>query len=143
VQDLTPAVLFAWLRGDDISEADLEDEISLDQALRILQAADADAVLRDDEVRKIKEMVGLVFVVTAVSWRKGSKNENGQNRYAFMTCADSDGEMFLTSCGATKVVLQLRKAEIEGWFPWQVQLDAVETAAGRTMLQLIAPSESF
>jgi hypothetical protein len=140
---LDKAELVAWMRGDDITDEDTTDEVNYDQALRILQAFDQAAVLRDDEVVKIATLVDTDFVVLDVSWRKGNKNEGGPSRYAFMTCANNDGTKFLTSCGAAKVVLQLRKAEVEGWFPWVVRLDEIETAAGRTMYQLIAPETSF
>lgn len=140
---LTKAELTDWLAGADISDADDTDEINYDQALRILQATDVDAVLADDQLRKSDTLVGQTFVITGVSWRKSTMNENGPGRYALLTCVDGNGEQFLTSCGATKVVLQVRKAELEGWLPWAVQLDAVSTASGRTMLQLIAPEKDF
>lgn len=140
---LTKAELTDWLRGTDISEDDTTDEITYDQAMRILGADTADEVLHDDQVVKSSELVGQTFTVLAVSWRKSTKSEDGAGRYAFLTCVNGDGEQFLTSCGATKVVLQLRKAELAGWLPWQVALGAVETNAGRTMLQLEAPDSGF
>lgn len=140
---LSKEALTAWLSGADIAEDDNTDEITFEQAQRIFGAADAAAVLADDAVLKIKDLVGQAFTVLSVSWRKSTKSEDGAGRYAFMTCVNSDGEQFLTSCGATKVVLQLRKAELEAWLPWQVQLDAVDTNNNRQMLQLIAPEAPF
>jgi len=140
---LTKAELTAWLSGADITEDDTTDEITYDQALRIFNAETPEEVLRDDQVRKAATLEGQTFTVLSVSWRKSTKSEDGAGRYAFMTCADPDGVKFLTSCGATKVVLQLRKAELAGWLPWTVSLDAIDTNAGRTMLQLSAPSPDF
>lgn len=142
-ETLDKADLVAWLRGEDISEDDNTDEITYDQAVRILSASSSEEALKDDDVRPSKTLVGQSFVVLGVSWRKSTKAEDGAGRYAFLRCADSDGEPFYTSCGATKVVLQVRKAELDGWFPWQVELEANDTAAGRTMLQLTTPSEPF
>lgn len=140
---LTKVELTAWLSGADITEDDTSDEITYDQALRILGAETSAEVLKDDAVVKSADLVGRTFVVTAVSWRKSTKSEDGAGRYAFMTCVNADGEQFLSSCGATKVVLQLRKAELAGWLPWKVSMEAIDTNAGRTMLQLTAPESDF
>jgi hypothetical protein len=140
---MSKADLTAWLTGNDITEDDTTDEITYDQAVRIFKAETAGEVLRADQVVKVASLVGQTFVILSVSWRKSTKSEDGAGRYAFLTCADENGEQFLTSCGATKVVLQLRKAELAGWLPWQVSLGAVETNNNRTMLQLEEPEAGF
>lgn len=140
---LSKADLTAWLRGEDISEDDNSDEITFDQAVRILSADSPEKVLSDDDVRKSESLVGQTFTILSASWRKSTKSEDGAGRYAFLSCVDAEGVPFYSSCGATKVVLQVRKAELEGWFPWTVTLGAVDTNSGRTMLQLEAPSTDF
>lgn len=140
---LTKADLVAWMRGDEITDDDNTDEMTYDLALRILQADDQAAVLSKDDVRPVNTLIDASFVVTGVTWRKSTKSEDGAGRYAVMSCVDGDGVKFLSSCGATKVVLQLRKAELEGWFPWKVQLDAVTTSNNRTMYELAPPQADF
>lgn len=141
--DLDKATLVAWMRGDEITDDDTTDDLTFELALRILQAEDADAALAKDDVRPVATLIGETFVVHGVTWRKSTKSEDGAGRYAVMSCTDADGVKFLSSCGATKVVLQLRKAELEGWFPWKVQLDAVTTSNNRTVYELAPPASDF
>jgi hypothetical protein len=131
--------LVAWLKGADITDDDASDELAYEMALRILQAEDASAMLAQDDVRPVRELVGEAFTVRSVAWRKSTKSENGEGRYAVMACVDRDGEAFLSSCGATKVVLQLRKAQIEGWLPMTFVLNEETTSNNRTVYELIAP----
>lgn len=137
------ATLVAWLSGDDISDDDESDDLVYEQALKILQAEDEAAVLARDQVVKVADLVGSTFTVLGVSWRKSTKSEDGKGRYALMRCVDKDGGQFLASCGATKVVLQLRKAEWQGWFPWTVEMSSEATSNNRTIFELVAPSADF
>lgn len=141
---LTPELVAAWLDGDDIvDDAEPTDELDYATALRILGASDEAAALKPDDVRKSDTMVDKSFVVTAVRWRKSTKSDDGKGRFAIMSCVDEDNNAFVMSCGATKVVLQLRKAQLEGWFPWQVQLASDTTTSGNTVLSLVAPDKPF
>lgn len=140
---LTRAQLVTWLNGTDITEEDQSDELDYATAMKILTAENEAAVLAKDEVRKIATLDGETFVVRDLAWRKSTKSEDGKGRYAVMHCVDGDGEAFITSCGATKVVLQLRKAQLEGWLPWAVELAISQTSNGRTVYELTAPTEPF
>lgn len=140
---LDKATLVGWLNGDDISDDDESDDLVYEQALKILQAEDAAAVLERDQVVKVADLVGQTFTVLGVSWRKSTKQEDGKGRYALMRCVDHEGAQFLASCGATKVVLQLRKAEISGWLPWTVEMSSESTSNNRTIFELVAPSPDF
>lgn len=143
VQTLTQAELVAWMRGTDIPDDDNTDELTYDLALRILQADDEATVFAQDDVRPVASLVGATFLIRKVQWRKSTKSEDGAGRYALLSCTDSDGVNFLTSCGATKVVLQVRKAELAGWLPWKVELTAQTTSANRTVYELTAPRPDF
>lgn len=139
VVPLTQAQLVSWLQAEDIEDDDSTDELAYEMAVRILNATDQDAVLAQDDVRPVAGLVGEGFVVRSVVWRKSTKSEDGKGRYAIMQCVDGDGAAFMTSCGATKVVLQLRKAEVAGWFPWHVELNQETTSNNRTVYELVAP----
>lgn len=140
---MTKEVLVAWLNADDIDEDDNNDDLDYELAVRILTADDSAAVLKQDDVRPIATLEDRDFVVRGVTWRKSTKSDDGKGRYAVLSCVDMDGEAFLTSCGATKVVLQLRKAEISGWFPWHVVLNTETTSNNRTIYELVAPTPDF
>lgn len=142
-QSLDKADLVRWMQGADITEDDNTDEMTYDLAMRILQAENQAEALSKDDVRPVKDLIEDTFVVHGVTWRKSTKSEDGAGRYAVMQCTDADGVKFLSSCGATKVVLQLRKAELEGWFPWKVQLDAVTTSNNRTVYELAPPASDL
>jgi len=129
--------LVGWLRGDDLSETDIAEEVDYEQALRILQADTPEAIFTPDAVVKVDELLGQTFAILRVSWRKGEQAPGDPNRYAFVACADENGEPFYTSMGGTKVVLKLRKAELEGWLPRLVTLQAITTNNGRTMHELV------
>jgi hypothetical protein len=137
------AEIEAWLKGADIVAEDDTTEIDLEDALRILSATDQAEVLRVNEMRKIDDYAERPLVVLGVTWRKSTRSEDGAGRYAVIHATDEDGEPFLVTCGATKVVLQLRKAELEGWFPWQVQVQITKTDANRTVKELVAPEKPF
>lgn len=140
---LDKATLVAWLNGEDITVEDESDELDYATALRILTAESAEDVLSTDDVRKVVTLDGQSFVVRDLAWRRSTKQEDGKGRYAVMHCVDADGVPFITSCGATKVVLQLRKAQLEGWLPWQVELSISQTSNNRTVYELVAPTEPF
>lgn len=140
---MTPELIAAWLHGDDITEEDQTDELDYETALRILSAETPDAVLAQDDVRKVADLIGKQFIVTGVAWRKSTKSDDGKGRYAVMSCVDPDGVAFISSCGATKVVLQLRKGQLAGWLPWQVELSSTETSNGRTVYELVVPEAPF
>lgn len=140
---MTQALLVSWLRGEDIAEDDDSDELAYELAVRILGAESEAEALKQDDVRKVATLVDQNFVVLSVTWRKSTKSEDGAGRYALMRCADADGVPFLSSCGATKVVLQLRKAQLAGWLPWRVSLNAEETSNKRTIYELVPASEDF
>lgn len=140
---LTKTELVAWLNGDDILEDDDNDELAYELAVRILSAEDETAVFKQDDVRKPETMADRDFVVRSISWRKSTKSKSGKGRFALMNCADHDGLPFIMSCGATKVVLQLRKAEISGWFPWHVVLNVETTSNNRDIYELVAPTPDF
>src|ERR1041385_7808298 len=120
-----------------------ENLIDLGEAIRILSAETPDEALRKAEMRNIDTFDGKAFVVLSVAWRKSTRSDSGKGRYAVMRCVDADGVEFLTTCGATKVVPQLRKAQLPGWFPWQVQLEVTKTESGNTVKELVAPGEPF
>lgn len=136
---MTPELITAWLAGEDITEEDATDEFDFATAMKILGAESPEAALAQDDVRKFADLVDHQFVVTAVTWRKSTKSDDGKGRYAVLSCVDANGEAFLTSCGATKVVLQVRKAQLDGWLPWQVQASSTETSNGRTVFELVMP----
>lgn len=140
---LTKSELSAWMRGDDIETVDDAGEVDYEQALAILSAETPEAVLANLEVTPERELIGQTFTIVSVTWRKGNKSENGNNRFAFVRCADENGETFATSMGGAKVVLQLRKYEIEGWLPAQFTYESVQTNNGREMRQLVAPENPF
>ena len=118
---MTPEIIAAWLAGNDITEEDQTDQLDYETALRILSAETPEAALSLDDVRAIKDLIGKQFIVVSLTWRKSTKSDDGKGRYAIMQCADADGVKFMASCGGTKVVLQLRKAQLAGWLPWQVE----------------------
>lgn len=140
---MTPALITAWLAGEDITEEDATDEFDFATAMRILGAETPEAVLAQDDVRPFKSLVDTQLVITAVTWRRSTKSDDGKGRYAVLSCVDKDGLQFLTSCGATKVVLQVRKAQLDGWLPWQVQVSSSETSNQRTIYELVLPDEPF
>lgn len=140
---MTQAMLVQWLRGEDIPDDDNSDELTYEMALKILGADSPEAALAKDDVRKVASLVGTGFAVRSVQWRRSTKSEDGAGRYAVMQCVDADGVAFLSSCGATKVVLQLRKAQLAGWLPWKVSLDATETSNNRTVYELVPAPEDF
>jgi predicted aspartyl protease len=140
---LTPQLVEAWLRGDDLGDVDEVDQLDYETALRILGADTLAKALEPDDVRKSRDLVGKTFVVSSVKWRRSTKSEDGAGRYAVMSCVDEDGVPFITSCGATKVVLQLRRAQLGNDLPAQFSLAADETSAGRTVMSLVAPEAPF
>lgn len=140
---MTQAMLTAWLDGEAITEDDNNDELSYELAVRILGASSEADALKQDDVRKVDTLIGKSFVVRSVTWRKSTKRADGKGRYAVMQCVDADGVPFIASCGATKVVLQLRKAQLAGWMPWKVALNAAETSTGNTVYELVAAPEDF
>lgn len=140
---LQRAQVAEWLAGADLVEEDDTPDIDLDEAIRILGAANQDEVLRVNEMRKIDEYADKSFAILSVMWRKSTRTEDGAGRYAVLRCVDGEGEEFLTTCGATKVILQVRSAELKGWLPWQVQLQVTKTESNRTVKELIAPERPF
>lgn len=143
LQTLTQAELVAWMKGTDIPDDDNTDELTYELALRILQADDEAAVLARDDVRPVASLIGSTFLIRSVNWRKSTKSEDGAGRYALLSCTDTDGVNFLTSCGATKVMLQVRKAELAGWLPWKVELTSQTTSNNRMVFELTAPRADF
>jgi hypothetical protein len=139
----TKTELVHWMQGADIDEDDNTDEMTYALAQRILGADTPEKVVEVDDVRPTRVLAGTTFTVTGIVWRRSTKTENGPGRYALMHCVDEDGVAFLSSCGATKVILQLRKFEHEGWLPATFTLSSQETAAGRTVLELVAPKGLF
>lgn len=140
---MTPELITAWLAGEDITEEDATDEFDFATAMKILGADSPEAALAQDDVRPFKTLIDTQMVISAVTWRKSTKSDDGKGRYAVLSCVDKDGVAFLTSCGATKVVLQVRKAQLDGWLPWQVQASSTETSNGRTVFELVMPDEPF
>lgn len=140
---MTQELIVAWLAGEDITEEDATDEFDYATAMKILGADTPEAALAQDDVRKFADLVGKQIVITAVTWRKSTKSDDGKGRYAVLSCADADGVPFLSSCGATKVVLQVRKGQLDGWLPWQVEVSASETSNGRTVYELVMPTPDF
>lgn len=140
---MSKELIAQWLAGDDLTLEDESPDIDLDDAIRILSAETADEVLKVNEMRKIDTYDGKPFVVLSVTWRKSRKSDDGQGRYAVMRCVDADGAEFLTTCGATKVVLQLRWAQLHNALPWRVQLEVTTTASGNTVKELVPPSVDF
>jgi hypothetical protein len=143
VVTLTKDELKAWVRGDDIETVDADGELDYAQAMEILQAETPRDALANLEVRPENGLWGTTFTVVSIHWRKGDKNADGNNRYAFCRCADSDGVQFGTSLGGGKVILQLRKFEVEGWLPATFTYEAVETNNGRHLRQLVVPEGQF
>jgi hypothetical protein len=143
VVTLTKDELKAWVRGDDIETVDQEGELDYAQAMEILTAETPKDALANLEVRPESTLQGTTFTVVSIHWRKGNKNEDGNNRYAFCRCADADGIPFGTSLGGGKVILQLRKFEVEGWLPATFTYESVETNSGRSMRQFVVPAEAF
>lgn len=143
LEPLSREAVVRWLDGADISE---DDEAGIDVlalAESILGAKDEAGVFAQDDVRKNDVLRDQTFAVLSLVWRKSTKRDDGQGRYALCRCVDADGAQFIWSTGATKVVLQLRKAQLEGWLPWTVTLNAEQTASGNTVLELVAPSPDF
>lgn len=140
---MTPELIAAWLAGEDITEEDATDEFDFATAMKILGADSQEAALARDDVRKFADLIGKQMVITAVTWRRSTKSDDGKGRYAVLSCVDIDGVPFLTSCGATKVVLQVRKGQLDGWLPWQVEVSATETSNGRTVYELVMPEAPF
>lgn len=140
---MTKELVKRWLEGAELGEAMDENLIDLDEAIRILSAETPAEALRKAEMRNVNDYDGKAFVVLSVAWRKSTRSDSGKGRYAVMRCVDADGAEFLTTCGATKVVLQLRRAQLAGWFPWQVQLEVTKTESGNTVKELVAPGEPF
>lgn len=136
---LTQELIVAWLAGEDITEEDATDEFDFATAMKILGADSPEAALAQDDVRKFADLVDKEMVITAVTWRKSTKSEDGKGRYAVLSCIDPDGVPFLSSCGATKVVLQARKAQLDGWLPWRVAVSSTQTSNGRTVFELVMP----
>lgn len=131
----------AWLRGEDLTTEDDTPEIDLDDALRILSAETPEEALKVSEMRKIDDYDGKTFGVVSVAWRKSTRSDDGQGRYAVMHCVDEHGEQFLTTCGATRVVLQLRKFQVAGWLPAQFELRVTKTDSGNTVKELVVPEK--
>lgn len=142
-EPMTKELLTRWLKGEDLTEEDATPEVDYEQALRILNAESPEAALSQDDVRKVATLADTTFVIRGVTWRRSTKAEDGEGRYAVMSCVDANGEAFLSSCGATKVILQLRKAEVAGWLPWQVTLNTETTSNNRTIYELVAPEQPF
>lgn len=140
---LTPEMVGKWLEGSDLPEVADAEEIALADAVRILSADNEEEALRPTDKRESKQMVGVPFVVHAVTWLRSTKSEDGKGRYALMSCTDEQGDSFIMSCGATKVVLQLRKAQLDRWLPWQVQMESTTTNSGNTVFSLVAPEKPF
>lgn len=140
---VTKEQIAAWLRGEDLTEEDETPEVDLEEALRILSAETPGETLKVNELRKIDDLAGSPFTVLSVTWRKSTRSDDGTGRYAVIRCASADGEEFLTTCGATKVVLQLRKFQVAGWLPATFELRVTETSNNRTVKELVAPSPDF
>jgi len=140
---LTKPELIAWMRGDDLTDDDNTDELTYETAMRILAATDEAGVLAVDDVRPVKDLIDSTFLIRGVTWRKSTKSEDGAGRYALLQCTDADGVNFLTSCGATKVVLQVRKYEVAGWLPAAVTLSSQTTSNNRTVYELTPPKGNF
>lgn len=140
---MMPKLITAWLAGEDITEEDATDEFDFATAMKILGADSQEAALARDDVRKFADLIGKQMVITAVTWRRSTKSDDGKGRYAVLSCVDMDGVPFLSSCGATKVVLQVRKGQLDGWLPWQVEVSATETSNGRTVYELVMPEAPF
>lgn len=143
VVTLTRDELSAWVRGDDIETVDADGEIDYAQAMDILSAETPADVLAKLEVVPESDLIGTTFTVLSVHWRKGNRSEAGNNRFAFVRCSSINGEPFGTSMGGGKVILQLRKLELEGWLPCTVSYGDVETSSGRHMRELVVPTTSF
>lgn len=143
LEPLTPELVKAWLDGDALTEDDVAEFDAFALAQKILGADTPEKVLSQDDIRKSAELVGETFAILGVVWRKSVKREDGKGRYAVLSCADEDGAGFMWSCGATKVVLQVRKAQLEKWLPWVVTLNSEETNSGNTVYELVAPSPDF
>lgn len=140
---MTQAMLVEWLNGEDIAEDDGSDENVYELALKILGAETEADVLKQDDVRKIETILDQAIVVRSIRWRKSTKRDDGKGRYALMQCVDADGAPFIASCGATKVVLQLRKAQLAGWLPWRVTFNGEQTQGGNTVYELVPATEDF
>lgn len=143
VVTLTKDELTKWVRGDDIQTVDSDGEIDLAQAMEILAAETPADVLAKLEMVPETQLIDTTFTVLSIHWRKGDKSDAGNNRYAFLRCVDSAGVQFGTSMGGGKVILQLRKFELEGWLPATVTYESIETNSGRHMRQLVTPSNDF
>lgn len=140
---MTQKELVAWLDADDLEETEDDYAFDYENAMRIMTAASPDEVLKVDDVRKVATLIDDVFTVRSIVWRKSTKRKDGKGRYAVMSCVDKDGVPFVASCGATKVVLQLRKYEVAGWLPAAFTLSAAETNSGNTVYELVAPKGNF
>lgn len=139
--EMTNEMFTAWINGDDIEEEDGDDFDVYALARQILGAESEAEALKQDDVRKPADMHDERFTILSVVWRKSVKSDSGKGRYAVLRCVDGDGTPFLMTCGAVKVVLQVRKAQLEGWLPWTVVLNAETTASNRTVLELVAPGD--
>ena len=140
---LTPQTVKAWLDGDDLTDDPDEGVVDLDEAIRILSAENPSEVLAVNEMIKIDDLAGVTFSILGVTWRRSTRGEDGKGRYAVLRCADAKDQEFLTTCGATKVILQVRKAQLAKWLPWEVSLKVTKTDANRTVKELVPPSADF
>lgn len=121
-----------WLSGSELPEIENADEITLQIALRIVNAATAQDVLAPQEVLHGDEYVGKPFVVRDVSWRRSRVAGAAAGRYAFMDIVDANGEPQVMTCGSVQVVLQLGKLQAMDALPCKVVICTTDapTAAG-------------
>jgi hypothetical protein len=140
---MTKEMITAWLAGDDLTVEDESDDWDYETAVRILGADNAADVLKQNDIRKGRDLVGTSFSILSVAWRKSTKSEDGKGRYAVCELVDADGVPFTASFGMTKVVLQLRWAQLHGALPWQVELTSATTSNNRTVYELVKPLEPF
>lgn len=143
--DESRQVILSWLRGDDLDDEPDNEDITVAEAYRILNAETPEAALDNPTPLKGEDLVDTNFTILSVAWRRSTKKGAGNGRYAVMECVDSNGEPFIATCGATDVILKLKRAEVAdpSWFPWTVTMEAQTTETGNTMFRLAVPGADF
>ncbi len=90
-----------------------------------------------------KDMIGEPFVLVGIKFNESTMGGDGPDFYGILEAADDNGERFVISCGAVKVMARAWRAQDLDVLPVRVRIIAADhpTAAGYYPLDLeLVPS---
>lgn len=92
----------------DVSGVDSE-QVQLQIIARTLRASTVDAVLAPDAAVSSKDYVGKPFTLRSLRWSEADDSNEGFQYFAVCQCVNADGEPFVMTSGAGRIVAQLHQ----------------------------------